>query len=154
MNTFGVLNPQLTKGDYFTISDSNVVTGAALTGISSAAGGMASYPNSIVGVATQFLDGVYLVEDVSTPSLGIVTVTCNFAPMPGYTNHVDIYIRGENNTGINTSGYLGRYSWSKLYDFQNRVLGDPKSFNVFNNNGITGISSSPKVMRTRNIVSR
>ena len=154
LNVLGVLNPQLSKGDYFTISDSNVVTGAALTGISSVAGGMSSYPNSIVGVATQFLDGVYLVEDVTTPSLGIVTVTCNFAPMPGHTNHVDIYIRGENNTGINTSGYLGRYSWAKLYDFQNRVLGDPKSFDVFNNNGITGISTSPKIMRSRNVVSR
>jgi len=152
LNIFGVTNSQLSKGDYFVITDSNVQTGGNLIGISTILGGMSNYPNSIVGVATQFLDGIYLVEHVTTPSSGIVTVTCNFAPM--VDNYVKVYARGENNTGINTSGYYGRYSWAKIYDYQNRILGNPKTFEIFNNNGISGLSSSPKILRTRNIISR
>ena len=152
LNTFGITNSQLSKGDYFVITDSNVETGGNLIGISTLLGGMASYPNSIVGVATNFIDGIYIVEDVTTPSLGIVTVTCNFAPM--IDDYVQLWPRGENDTGINTSGYYGKYSWAKIYDYQNRVLGGPKTFEVFKDNGITGLSTSPKVMRSRNVVSR
>ena len=152
LNTFGITNSQLSKGDYFVITDSNVETGGNLIGISTLLGGMSSYPNSIVGIATNFIDGIYIVEDVTTPSLGIVTVTCNFAPM--IDDYVQVWPRGENNTGVNTSGYYGKYTWAKIYDYQNRVLGNPQTFEVFKNNGITGLTTSPKVMRTRNVVSQ
>jgi hypothetical protein len=151
LNVFGVNNSQLSKGDYFVITDSNVEIGGDLIGISTFLGGMGNYPNSKVGTAKSFLDGVYIVEDVTSPSLGIVTVTCNFAPM--VDNYVKVYKRGENNTGVGTNNYYGRYSWGKIYDFQNRILGDPQTFEVFNDNGILGISSSPKVFRTRSIIS-
>jgi hypothetical protein len=154
LNAYGITYSQLSKGDYFVITDSNVETLHNLVGISTALGGMSNYPNSIVGVATQFLDGVYLVEDVTSPSLGIVTVTCNVAPKSPTENYVQVFPRGENDTGINTNGYYGRYSWAKIYDYQNRVLDNPQSFDVFVDNGITGMSSSPKVLRTRSVVSQ
>jgi hypothetical protein len=152
LNSFGILNSQLSKGDYFVITDSNVEIGGDLVGITTLLGGMSNYPNSKIGIAKSFIDGVYIVEDVTSPVLGIVTVTCNFAPM--VDNYIKVYKRGSNNTGIGTNDYYGRYSWAKIYDYQNRILGNPKTFEVFNDNGIAGISSSPKISRTRSIISK
>lgn len=152
LNIYGVTNSQLSKGDYFVITDSNVETGGDLVGITTLLGGMSNYPNSKVGVAKSFIDGVYIVEDVTSPILGIVTVTCNFAPM--VDDYVKVYARGANNTGVGTNNYYGRYSWAKIYDYQNRILGNPKTFEVFNDNGISGISSSPKIIRTRSVISK
>jgi hypothetical protein len=152
LNSFEITNSQLSKGDYFVITDSNVEIGGDLVGITTLLGGMSNYPNSKIGIAKSFIDGVYIVEDVTSPSLGIVTVTCNFAPM--VDNYVKVYKRGSNNTGIGTNDYYGRYSWAKIYDYQNRILGNPKTFKVFNDNGISGISSSPKIMRTKNVISK
>jgi hypothetical protein len=152
LNVFGITNSQLSKGDYFVITDSNVTTGGDLVGITTLLGGMSNYPNSKIGIAKSFIDGVYIVEDVTSPSAGIVTVTCNFAPM--VDNYVKVYGRGSNNSGINTNNFYGRYSWAKIYDYQNRILGNPQTFEVFNDNGITGISSSPKIIRTRSIISK
>ena len=151
LNNYGVLNSQLSKGDYFVISDSNVETGGDLVGITTLLGGMSNFPNSKIGTAKSFIDGVYIVEDVTTPNLGIVTVTCNFAPME--SNYVKVYARGSDQSGIGTNVFYGRYSWGKIYDYQNRVLSDPKDFAVYNDNGLVGISSSPKVSRTRSIIS-
>jgi len=152
LNIFGINNSQLSKGDYFVITDSNVQTGGNLVGITTLLGGMSNYPNSKIGIAKSFIDGVYIVEDVTSPSVGIITVTCNFAPM--VDNYVKVYTRGSNNTGVGTNNYYGRYSWAKIYDYQNRILGNPKTFAVFNDNGISGISSSPKIIRTRSIISK
>ena len=155
LNSFGVLYPQLEVGDYFTISDSNVATGHDLIGITTALGGMSNYPNSKVGTAISFINGVYRVESVTSPNvaLGIVTVTCNFAPKSPSDNYVQVYARGKNQTGIGTNGFYGRYSWGAIYDYQNRVLGFPQSFDVYNDGGLVGISSSPKVIRTRGLLS-
>jgi len=152
LNIFGVLNSQLSKGDYFVITDSNVETGGDLVGITTLLGGMSNYPNSKIGIAKSFIDGVYIVEDITTPSVGIVTVTCNFAPM--VDNYLKVYSRGSNNSGVGTNNYYGRYSWAKIFDYQNRILGNPKTFEVFNDNGISGISSSPKIIRTRSVISK
>jgi hypothetical protein len=154
-NTFGVTASQLEKGDYFVISQSNVQTDGSLIGISTFLGGMSNYPNSKIGIATNFLDGVYIVENVTAPFAGIVTVTCHFAPDSGTS--VSVSDRGTYNSGtltfsgINTNGFYGRYSWSKFYDFQNRSLSltGSKSFDVYTDNGLTGLSTSPKVVRTR-----
>ena len=152
LNVLGVNNCQLTKGDYFVITDSNVTVGHAVTGITTSLGGMSNYPSSKVGTAVSFIDGVYRVEQVTNPVLGIVTVTCNLAPSE-FGNYVQIYKRGSSNTGINTNNFYGNYSWGKIYDFQNRVLGDPKSFSAFIDNGIVGLSTSSKVIRTRSLLS-
>ena len=154
-NTFGITASQLEKGDYFVISQSNVQTDGSLIGISTFLGGMSNYPNSKIGIATNFLDGVYIVEDVTTPFAGIVTVTCHFAPDSGTS--ISVSDRGTYNagtltfSGINTNGFYGRYSWSKFYDFQNRSLSltGSKSFDVYTDNGLTGLSTCPKIIRTR-----
>ena len=153
LSSFGISNSQLEIGDYFVITDSNVATGGPLVGISTFLGGMANYPNSVVGVANSFLDGVYRVEHVTTPTLGIVTVTCHFAPM--VDNYVKVYKRGEDNSGIGTNEFYGRYSWGKIYDYENRFLSNtvPQQFDTYTLDGLTGLSTSPKVFRTRGLLS-
>ena len=153
LSSFGINNSQLEKGDYFVITDSNVLTGGPLIGISTLLGGMSNPNNSIVGIAKSFIDGVYRVEDVTIPNSGIVTVTCHFAPM--VDNYVKVYKRGENNSGIGTNEFYGRYSWGKIYDFQNRSLSENGAvgFIAETQNGISGLSSSPKVIRTRGLLS-
>ena len=152
LNVFGITNSQLQKGDYFVITDSNVTVGHAITGITTSLGGMTNYPASKVGTARSFIDGVYRVENVTAPILGIVTVTCNLAPGP-FGNFVQVYQRGSDNSGINTSNFYGRYSWGKLFDYQNRILDNPKSFTANTDNGIIGLSTTPKVIRTRSLLS-
>jgi hypothetical protein len=152
LNVFGITNSQLQKGDYFVITDSNVTVGHAITGITTSLGGMTNYPASKVGTARSFIDGVYRVEHVTTPILGIVTVTCNLAPGP-FGNFVQVYQRGSDNSGINTSNFYGRYSWGKLFDYQNRILNNPKSFTANTDNGIIGLSTTPKIIRTRSLLS-
>ena len=162
LNSLSVTYSQLSKGDYFVITDSNVETGHDIIGITTFAGlnGMVNYPASKVGTATSFLDGVYRVEDVQTSvgvgaSAGITTVTCNLAPKSESEQYVEIYVRGASNSGVNTNGssgtlpFYGNYSWGKIYDYQNRVLGSPKTFDVYNDNGIVGIQTNPQIFRTR-----
>ena len=131
LDKFGVTYSQLETGDYFVIYDSNVTTGYALTGITTTTG-------IRVGTSTSFIDGLYRVENVSTPSSGIVTVRCDFVSVPTL------------NVGINT--FYGRYTWSKIYDYQNRARENPKDFIVNTNNGLTGLSTGAEVYRTRGLI--
>ena len=147
LNVFGVQHPGLKVGDYFVIYDSNSTCGHALTGITTSLGGMSNYPQSRVGTAVSFLDGVYIVESVTQPISGIVTVSCNFAPIPGVgADIIDV------NAGINTTGFFGRYTWGKIFDYQNRSREKPKEFFVNTNNGLFGLEDAPKVYRTRGII--
>jgi hypothetical protein len=137
LNKFGVTYSQLETGDYFVIFDSNVTSGYALTGITTATG-------IRIGTATSFIDGLYRVENVvSNPLSGIVTVRCDFVSVNG---GVDKAIT----VGINT--FYGRYTWSKIYDYQNRARENPKDFVVNTNNGLTGLSTAAEVYRTRGLI--
>ena len=147
LNVFGVQNSGLQVGDYFVIYESNSTCGHALTGITTSLGGMANYPESRVGTAVSFLDGVYRVESITEPSVGIVTVGCNFAPIPGIG--ADII---EVTAGINTTGFFGKYTWGKVFDYQNRSRENPKEFLVNTNNGLFGLSDAPTMYRTRGII--
>jgi len=145
LNSYGVQYSGLEVGDYFVIYDSNSIAGHALTGISTYLGGLGNYPDSKVGTAVSFLDGLYRVERVTAPSAGIVTVGCNFALSPsGGSIQVNAF--------TNPKGYMGRYTWGKIYDFQNRSRETPQSFIVNVDNGIVGLSTAPDVYRTRSIV--
>ena len=68
----------LKKGDYFTIYDSSLVVGHALTGITTSSG------SRVVGMVTSgdYLGGVFRVEQVTVGDAisGLVTVTCAFLP--------------------------------------------------------------------------
>ena len=156
LNDYGVTASQITKGDYFVITDSNVGIGTQLTGISTLSGGMSNYPASVVGTAKSFLDGVYRADFVTSASAGIVTITCHFVPSLGdQNNFVQVYARGEDFSGIGTNEFYGRYSWGKIYDYQNRALTtlNPVNFDSYRDDGITGLSTSPKVFRTRGLLS-
>jgi hypothetical protein len=138
LDKFGITYSQLEQGDYFVIFDSNVTSGYALTGITTTTG-------IRVGTATSFIDGLYRVENVSSPSSGIVTVRCDFVPVDGGINNTI-------NLGINTTGFYGRYTWSKIYDYQNRARENPKDFIVNTNNGLIGLSTAAEVYRTRGLI--
>lgn len=144
LNTYGVTYSELEVGDYFTIFDSNSTIGHALTGITTSLGGLSNYPESKVGTATSYLNGVYRVESVTSPSSGIVTVRCNFTYGP---NGIPIQV----NVNTNENGIYGKYSWGKIYDYQNRSKFTPRDFYVNTDNGLTGLSTSPVVYRTRGL---
>lgn len=145
LNTYGIQYSNLQIGDYFIIYDSNSTIGHALTGITTSLGGLSNYPASKVGTAVSYLDGVYCVERVSTPSIsGIITVGCNFTYGP---NNIPIQVNKNNNV----NGIYGKYSWGKIYDYQNRTRYSPKEFNVNVDNGLTGISTSAVIYRTRSV---
>ena len=142
LNVFGINYSQLTVGDYFVIFDSNVITGYALTGITTSTGTIVGSS----GVSTNTIDGLYRAEKVTTDvSSGIVTVRCDFNLVPG---GVDTAI----NTGINTTGFYGRYTWGQIFDYQNRARENPKEFNVNTRDGLVGLSTAPEVYRTRGLI--
>ncbi|MCJ7689718.1 MAG: hypothetical protein MUO60_10435, partial [Clostridiaceae bacterium] len=140
LNTFGIKSSQLEIGDYFVISNSNVICGHALTGITDSLGGMSNYPNSKVGTARSFIDGVYKVEGVTAANAGIVTVSCNFVAVNGGIS--------VNIAGLSQTTFYGNYSWGKFYDYDNRQLGVSTQFEVNTDNGLIGLSTSPQVSRT------
>ena len=59
--------------------------------------------------------------------------------------------RGADVSGVNTNGFYGHYSWGKIYDFRNRVLGKPQSFTVDRDQGIVGLETAPFIYRSRSI---
>jgi len=141
LNTYGVDYSQIEVGDRFVIFDSNSTAGHALTGITTNFGALIEP----IGVAVSFIDGVYQAERVdATPSTGIVTVRCMFATSPT-GGAIDV------NTSLNENGVYGRYTWGKIYDFQNRTRYGPKDFFVNTNNGLSGLSTAPDVYRTRGL---
>jgi hypothetical protein len=142
LDDYNVKYSQLSIGDYFIITNSNVntITGYALTGITTSLGGMSNYPASKVGTATSYIDGVYKVEFINNTIIpqGITTVTCNVVPVNGGI--------GINTTGV-TGNYYGNYSWSKIINYENRAIRNPLGYAVNTNNGMVGLSTSPTIQR-------
>ena len=149
LNLLGVDYSQLQKDDYFVIYDSPLVVGHALTGITTAIGGYANYPANKVGIisAGEYLGGVFRVERVTTPDSvsGLVTVTCAFQPGPN--NNSDIQVGVGTTATIDT--FWGKYSWGKIYGYQNRSQGLPKSFFVNPDAGLVGLSTAAMVSRQK-----
>jgi hypothetical protein len=130
----------ISTGDYFIIYDSNVQCGHALTGITTS-------NMEVVGVTSDFINGIYRVDSVGTPVSGIVTVTCAFLPGSGFANKIS-FITDPKTV---TNGFYGKYSWGKIFGYQNRSLNSPKQFNVNTSNGLSGLSTSPEVIRSRGL---
>ena len=152
LNTYGVNFSEIQVGDYFVITESNTVVGQALTGITTYSGGLNNYPESKVGTAQSggSANGLYRAERVSPPpsGVGIVTVRCMFAYGSDYAEQpITAFV----DTSANTNGIHGRYSWGKIYDYQNRRSFTPKDFVVNTDNGTVGLSTAPQVYRTRTI---
>lgn len=136
LNIFGIQNSQLSVGDYFVIQNSNSVCSHALTCIN-------KFDNSVVGTATSFIDGVYIVGDVTPVVSGIITVTCYFQRQPG---------GGNINVNVGSNSYCGTYSWGKIYDFEDRSRKTPVSFSISSNDSLVGLTTSPKLYRTKQLI--
>ena len=146
LNQLGVNFSGLSQGDYFTIYDSSLVVGHALTGITTSSG--SRVPVGMV-TAGDYLGGVFRVEQVTTGDAisGLATVTCAFLPGPvSYGNNM---IQVGLAVTSNMDTFWGKYSWGKFFGYQNRASGNPKDFFVNSNNGLTGISTAPVVSRKK-----
>ena len=146
LNSLGVNFSGLEKGDFFTIYDSSLVVGHALTGITTSSGA-----NQPVGMVTSgdYLGGVFRVEQITTGDAisGLVTVTCAFQPGP--TPYGNNTIQVGVGTTATTDTFWGKYSWGKLLGYQNRGAGNPTSFLVNPMNGNVGLSTAAVVSRKK-----
>jgi len=110
---------------YFMVFDSNI--GNGVTSID------ASDSSSVVGIGTSFIDNVYKVDDISVSIAGTVTVYSNVQSLNGISSQIS-----------GNGYYYGSYSWGKISGSRSTT---PLSFNSYNDNGITGLSSSPMITR-------
>ena len=146
LNDLGVQFSGLQKGDFFTIYDSSLVVGHALTGITTSSGSRVP-----VGMVTSgdYLGGVFRVEQATTGDAisGLTTVTCAFLPGPVSYGNNTIQVGLAVTSNMDT--FWGKYSWGKFLGYQNRASGNPKDFFVNSNNGLTGLSTAPVVSRKK-----
>ena len=121
----------IASGYPFVVFDSNIGQGVTSLDL----GG------SVLGIGTTCLDNVYEAASVSiatTEAVGIgtthvVKVTVNVDSLNGIT-------------GIGYSQFFGRYSWGQLKTFTRS--GIAKTFTPALNNGFTGISTGPLILRS------
>ena len=146
LNALGVEYTGLQKGDFFTIYDSSLVVGHALTGITTSSGS-----NQTVGMVTSgdYLGGVFRVEEVTVGDAisGLATVTCAF--LPGPTPYGNNTIQVGLGVTSNMDTFWGKYSWGKFFGYQNRGAGNPTNFLVNTMNGNVGLSTAAVVSRTK-----
>ena len=147
LNALGVNFSGLQKGDFFTVFDSPLIVGHALTGITTSSGSRVP-----VGMVTSgdYLGGVFRVEEVTGTGdavSGLTTVTCSFLPGPTTfgNNQIQVGLAGTSNVDT----FWGRYSWGQIYGYQNRGSGNPDEFFVNSMNGNTGLSTASVVSRKK-----
>ena len=116
-------------GYYFVVNNTNV--GNGVTSL--------YQNNSILGIGTQFLNGIYEVASVSIAQTSIPGIALT------YVTRVTTSISNYNSlSGIGYSAFYGEFSWGKI------TLGtrnNPKAFNSYTRNGILGITTSSTVTR-------
>jgi hypothetical protein len=122
-----IVRSGIQTGYYFVVTDS--VVGNGLTSINTDA--------SVIGVGTTFIDNVYRADAVVTSSSGIVTVFSNVQSLAGLGT-------------TSLSPRIGNYSWGRFYNFTRNVL-NPQSFTINNQNGYTGITTAPLVVRIQGL---
>lgn len=123
----GITMTGIGTGDYFAITNSNV--GSGVTALS-------EDRLSIVGVATQFLDGVYQVSHIDNVGAGL-----------SMRIHVNVETgHGLDFSGIGSGGgnFFGDFSWARFTSTRSAGL----AFTCNPLNGITGISTAPQIVRT------
>jgi hypothetical protein len=114
---------------YFTIFNSNI--GFGVTSLDST--------NTVVGVGTSCLDNVYKVASVSIAQTSV--------PGVGLTNvsRVTVKVLSYNGlTGMGYSNFYGQFSWGKINAPTRKR---PLSFNSYNTNGVSGLSTSTIIRR-------
>ena len=117
----------ISTGYYFVVHDS--VVGNGLTSI--------TIENVAIGIGTTFIDNVYRADQVDNDgTAGIVTVHSNVRSLAGLSD-----------TSLPRLGY---YSWGRFYNFSRSVT-DPRSFNIVNTNGYTGLTTAPSITRIKGL---
>jgi len=117
-------------GDYFVIQNTSIGSSTSgVTGIKTTLSGP-----EIIGVGTNFLDNVYFAEHIVGIGQSIVRVFSNVQS-----------ISGINTVGLTTYARGGKYSWGAVN--VSRGL-NSKSFDFFNQNGVSGIETSAQVIRS------
>ena len=124
----GITKSGIQTGYYYVVTNS--VVGNGLTSI--------NVDNSAIGVGTTFIDNVYRADQVVTSNSGIVTVYSNVQSLAGLGT-----------TSI--SPKIANYSWGRFYNFTRDVL-NPQSFNINNQNGYTGLTTAPVVVRIEKLI--
>ena len=140
---FAVTVSQIEQGDAFTIYNSNV--GSATTNITSYDGS-----GNVLGISTSYIDGVYeVIEVVGQPRVmgGIGTATARVrARVDNPPLGFDFDANWDGTTGMTTSNYQGAYSWGRIVVSSR---GRSTSYNPYNSQGISGINTSPLVVRSK-----
>ncbi len=122
---------EIKTGYYFVVKNSNI--GFGVTSLDES--------GSVVGVGTTFLDNIYKVSSVSigttnVPGIGVT-----------YVAKVAVRVQSYNKlSGIGFSNFYGEYSWGRI-SFPDGSRGNPKSFDINNNNGVTGLQTSALIKR-------
>ena len=79
------------------------------------------------------------VETISGSAIGVGVTTLT---------RVTVSVNSVANVSTGTSENFGKYSWGRMYDF---VKVDTSQFSVVNNDGVTGITTGPIIIRTRDL---
>ena len=132
----------ISAGDYFIVRNSNL--GSATTSISA----LGTDNTTVVGVGSEFIDNVYVVNSVGTTTQTISGITTSVAKVTVNTN-----INPSGISGFTTAPFFGEYSWGKItVNARTKEVSYPAhTLSGIGTNGLTGISTSSKVYRTKYI---
>jgi len=149
---------QIQVGDFFVVQNSNV--GAASTNFFTY-----RTNGSIIGLSTQYVDGIYQVDTIEThyknvvgvgttvikrvfavvePTTGISTIGMGSSTIffdSTYYTWDYLGITTYSGGSITTSNYIGEFSWGRIYDLSRN---EPKEFKSY---GFSGINTSASVIR-------
>ena len=124
------LKTGISTGDYFVIQNTSIGSSTSgVTGIKTTSSGP-----EIIGVGTNFVDNVYFAEHIIGIGVSIVRVFSNVQS-----------ISGINTVGLTTYARSGKYSWGAVNVSR---TSNSKSFEFFNQNGVSGIETSAQVIRS------
>jgi len=115
---------------YFVVKHSNV--GNGVTSLDSS--------GNVISIGNTFVDNVYEAVSVSIGQTEVAGVGLTYVAQVVVS--LDSY-DGINLAGLGYSGFYGEYSWGKIGNLGRK---NPLPFNVYNN-GLTGINTSPIVIR-------
>ena len=132
----------ISTGDYFIVRNSNL--GAASTSISA----LGTDDATVVGIGSEFLDNVYVVNKMELETQVIAGVSTNVIKVSVNTN-----MEPDGITGITTGAFLGEYSWGKVnLESRTKEISYPAhTMSGIGTNELTGISTSSKLYRSRYI---
>jgi len=117
-------------GYYFVISNSNI--GNGVTSLNSS--------GSVIGISTNYLDGVYQVASVSIAQTSVIGLGLT------YVAKVTVSVSDYNGlTGIGYSNYYGDYSWGRIVL---RSRSKENSYSAYTLNGYSGISTGTVIKRS------